>query len=121
MKSKSEYYKLCDNDDRLPREPDEIFKNNFVSWSDYFSINRQEYYDLELCKSRVHFYMRKNQNMIKMYPDLSKICDILCALDKKFPPNELWADYYKCQQTDIITLPVINTTEDIDDVLFNTL
>jgi len=91
--SKESYYDLCDKDIRLSREPDIDFKGTFVNWIDYFSIKRI-YYNLEDCKNKIGEYNLLYPDMKKDYLDKSIICNKLCEIDKLFPPNGLWVEYY---------------------------
>ncbi len=94
IKNKKEYYDLCDEDNRLPKEPMITFNNQFKNWIDYLNIERK-YYDLDICKQKVKEYMKINENKIeKYYLDKFKLISKLCKYDKLFPPNDLWIDYY---------------------------
>ena len=93
IKTKENYYKLCEKDNRLSKEPEIVFEGQFTNWIDYLSIQRI-YYDLETCKSKVNEYLSKYPHIKKHYLDLSIISNELCKLDKEFPPNELWVEYY---------------------------
>jgi len=102
--SKESYYDLCDKDIRLSREPDIDFKGTFVNWVHYFSIKRI-YYNLEDCKIKINEYNILYPDMKKDYLDKSIICNKLCEIDKLFPPNELWVEYYDVNDIgDIIIL-----------------
>lgn len=100
LKSKDEYHELCKNDIRLPDEPDEEYGKKFLGWIDYLGIEG-DFYTLDECKQKVREYL-------KMYPDMKKnknINDInfmLCKLDNKFPPCELWTEYYQIFNIGII-------------------
>lgn len=108
LKNKEDYYKLCNVDDRLSKEPDIVFGKKFVSWSDYFSINREDYYDLETCRKKVQAYILSHPEFKKDDIEQLNICDLLCPLDNKFPPNGLWTDFYNvCDLRDITTIKVV--------------
>ena len=92
IKSKEEYYELCDIDNRLSKEPEIIFKEQFTNWIDYLSIKR-EFYDLETCKNKISKFLMLHPE-INCHLNLSIICETLCKLDSLFPPNGLWVDYY---------------------------
>lgn len=102
---KQDYYKLCKKDNRLPENPEAVFKGNFTNWIDYLSIERK-YYDMETCRKKIVEYLIK-------YPELK--CDDLnytfiknelCKLDVNFPPNDLWVEYYNVKNLqEIITIP----------------
>ena len=103
IKSKECYYKLCDIDNRLPKEPEIIFKGQFTNWIEYLSIQRV-YYDLEACKSKVKEYLLLYPEIKKHYLDLSIISNSLTKIDALFPPNELWVEYYNVKDLrDLIT------------------
>lgn len=102
--SKKEYYELCKRDSRLPEEPETEFKGKFTNWVDYLSIERI-YYDFETCKCKVREYLIR-YNIEHDYMKISIICDKLCSIDKLFPPNDLWTDYYEVRDLrDIIIFP----------------
>jgi superfamily II DNA or RNA helicase len=94
IKTKEEYYELCDKDNRLSKEPDEIFQGQFTNWIDYLSIERV-YYDLETCKSKVREYLMSNPDIKRHYLNLSLIVTELCKMNEMFPPNGLWVEYYE--------------------------
>ncbi len=102
--NKNEYYELCENDSRLPKNPDDVYKDNFSNWIDYLGIERK-YYNIEKCKEKIKEY-------IDMYPEIkNKLLDNvnilkkLCEIDNKFPDYELWCDYYGVNSlSDIITI-----------------
>jgi superfamily II DNA or RNA helicase len=96
IKSKETYYELCDEDNRLSKEPEIVFKGKFTNWIDYLSIERI-YYELETCKNKVNEYLL-------LYPKLKKLLNIseisyeLCKIDNLFPPNGLWVEYYNIKE-----------------------
>ena len=94
IKTKEEYYELCDKDNRLSKEPDEIFQGQFTNWIDYLSIERV-YYDLETCRSKVREYLLSNPDIKRHYLNLSLIVTELCKMNEMFPPNGLWVEYYE--------------------------
>ena len=93
IKSKENYYELCDKDNRLSREPEIIFNGKFTSWIDYLSIEKI-YYDLETCKNKVSEYLKSYPKLKEHYLDLTIVCNELNKIDKLFPPNGLWIEYY---------------------------
>jgi hypothetical protein len=107
IQSRKEYLELCDVDNLLSKNPDELFKGQFTNWCDYLSIDRK-YYELEECKMKVNEYISSHIELKKDYLDLEKVCINLCKLDYNFPPPDLWIDYYK-----------INKLEDIIDIKRN--
>ena len=90
--NKQQYYDECKNDIRLPEDPHQIFKQQFISWIDYLGIDRI-YYNIEECKTRIN-------ELVDCYTyydviDLSILCKQCCELDPLFPPADLWCDYYE--------------------------
>jgi len=101
--NKEVYYKLCNMDNRLPINPEEIFRGKF-DWIDYLNISRI-YYDLDKCIEMIKFYLLENPDIKKYYLDLSLINEKLCKLDCNFPPYSLWVEYYKVKElSDIIKI-----------------
>ena len=99
LKSKEEYYKLCDIDARLHRNPEDVYSGNFTNWVDYLSIPRT-YYTLDECKRRITSGDVKIDRL-----DLNASCIDLCERDPMFPPAGLWVDYYGVLNiNDIITV-----------------
>jgi superfamily II DNA or RNA helicase len=92
-KEKAFYYELCEKDDRLSKEPEILFKGDFINWIDYLSVERR-YYDLDTCKIKIDEYLMRYPELKKNYLNLSLIVNELCSKDKMFPPNDLWTDYY---------------------------
>jgi hypothetical protein len=105
IKTKEEYYELCDKDNRLSKEPDEIFQGQFTNWIDYLSIERV-YYDLETCKSKVREYLLSNPDIKNHFLNLSLVVMELCKINEMFPPNGLWVEYYEVK--DLKEIIVIN-------------
>lgn len=104
IKSKESYYELCDRDNRLSKEPEIVFKGQFTNWIEYLSIERV-YYDLETCKNKVSEYLLLYPEIKKHYFDLSILSNELVKIDRLFPPNDLWVDYYNMNDLrDIITI-----------------
>ena len=93
IRSKEEYYNLCQLDNRFTPEPEQDFHGKFTNWIDYLSIPRV-YYDLHTCTSKVTEYLLSHPHIKNHYLDLSTVCDELCKIDPLFPPNGLWCEYY---------------------------
>ena len=93
INNKDYYYELCAKDYRLPLKPDERFKGHF-DWIYYLSIERI-YYEVDKCKEMIDIYVKQNSEIKKQYLNLALVCHELCKLDNMFPPNGLWAEYYK--------------------------
>ena len=96
INSKELYYELCSKDVRLPSKPDERFKGQF-DWIYYLGIERI-YYEIDKCKEMIDDYLKENPEIKKHYLNLSLVCQELCKLDKSFPPNGLWVEYYKVKE-----------------------
>jgi superfamily II DNA or RNA helicase len=104
IKTKEDYYELCNNDNRLEKEPEIIFKGKFTNWIEYLSIERI-YYDLETCKKKVNEYLLLYPEIKKNYLELLIVSNELCKIDQLFPPNGLWVEYYNLKDLrDIITI-----------------
>jgi len=104
IKSKESYYELCEGDNRLPKEPEILFKGQFTNWIEYLSIKRI-YYDLETCKNKVNMYLLLYPEIKTHYLDLSTISNELVKINALFPPNGLWVEYYNVNDLrDIINI-----------------
>ena len=90
IKSKESYFELCENDNRLSKEPEILYKGQFANWIDYLSIERI-YYDLETCKNKVSEYLSNETNIDFEFTNITKS---LKKLDDIFPPYDLWCEYY---------------------------
>lgn len=93
LRNKEAYYALCKRDNRLPADPETVFKGKFTNWIDYLGIERV-YYDLDTCKKKAAGYLRTHPEIRANYLDLSGVCAKLCELDAEFPPNGLWTEYF---------------------------
>ena len=104
IKSKEEYFELCERDNRLSKEPEIVFEGQFTNWIEYLSIERI-YYDLETCKNKLGEYLLLHPEIKKHYLDLSIVSNELCKIDVLFPPNGLWVEYYNVKDLrDLITI-----------------
>jgi len=104
IKSKEDYYALCDKDNRLSKDPEVIFKAHFINWIEYLSIEKT-YYDIETCKKKIDEWLLLDPELKQCHLDLSSICKELCKKDPSFPPYDLWVDYYNIKDLrDIITI-----------------
>ena len=90
IKTKEDYYALTLRLNKLPDDPEMAYKGVFTNWIDYLSIERV-YYDLKTCKTKVQEYLA-NETSIDF--ELTNITKNLKSLDNKFPPCDLWCDYY---------------------------
>lgn len=93
IKNKMEYFKLCEKNIKLPKDPEIFFGQQFKNWIDYLGIPKI-YYEIEECKYKVNEYIKKNNIKIDNIYDNDKICTELCKYDNNFPPDGLWVDYY---------------------------
>jgi superfamily II DNA or RNA helicase len=100
VKSKEQYVEACFTDNRLPRDPEVVFQNycfrNF-DWFEFLSIPRVPgvYYELEMCKTKVNYYLTQHNLLRNGFLDITALSDELCQYDEKFPPRGLWKEYYK--------------------------
>jgi len=101
IKCKDEYYKLCDEDIRLPREPDIKFTKEFKNWINFLDIKRI-YYNIDTCKNKINEYLLLYPDLKKYYLDLVLLSKELCKIDKLFPPSDLWIEYYNVINLDNI-------------------
>jgi len=115
IKDKESYYKLCETDNRLSKEPDIIYKGQFTNWIDYLSIKRV-YYELENCKSKINEYLAIFPEIKKNYLNLSIISKQLSEIDEKFPPYGLWVEYYNVKDLNDIII-IINKKKKMGAVL----
>jgi hypothetical protein len=97
--TKKEYNDLCQIDTRLSSEPDICFGSKF-DWIEYLSIDRKLYYELTECKSRINQFLKSNPIFNNKLPSI--IIEELCRIDKKFPPNDLFIEYYKVPISELI-------------------
>lgn len=100
VRSINEYLELCDRDTRFPRDPEQVFRNQYTKWSwfHYFGISSTTFYDIATCKIKCAEYLAAYPEIRSKYLDLSLVCTDLCKLDEQFPPNGMWVDYYKVDE-----------------------
>jgi len=103
VNSKEDYYKICDKDIRLSREPEELYGDKFTNWIDYLGIMKV-YYDLRTCKNKVSEYIAINPELKKYHLNLLLLTNDLCKIDKQFPPYDLWCEYYNIKNFDEIII-----------------
>lgn len=104
IKSKETYYELCENDNRLTKDPENEYSGQFTNWIDYLNIDKI-YYDIECCKKKLKEYLSIYPEIKKYYYNLSIITNKLCEIDKLFPPSTLWTEYYNIKDLrDIIII-----------------
>jgi hypothetical protein len=107
IKNKKDYYELCEKDNRLSKDPENVFKGQFINWIEYLNIQKI-YYDLEKCKNKINEYFILYPEIKKKYLALSIINNELCKLDPLFPPNGLWVEYYNVKDLRDIIIIVNN-------------
>ena len=90
---KRDYFERCDSY-HLPLDPNEHFGKSFNSWCDYLSIEC-DYYDLDECRDVIRQYLEDNRKLKRCRNNYNKMIVMLAELDNKFPPCDLWIDYYK--------------------------
>jgi len=115
IKTKENYYNLCDKDSKLSKEPEILFKKRFVNWIEYLNIKRI-YYDSETCKKKVNEYLLIYPEMKKHHFNLSIISDELCKIDTSFPPSGLWIEYYSIKHLKDI-IKITGRKKNLSDVL----
>jgi superfamily II DNA or RNA helicase len=91
IETKEAYYALCEEEKRLPRDPREEFKCNF-DWCDYLGLDREDYYGKEECKNEARKYSKLFMGMNKV--NLIETCREICKNNTKFPPYDLWLEFY---------------------------
>ena len=116
INSKESYYRLCDMDNRLSKEPEIVFRGRFKSWIEYLSIEKI-YYNLEDCKSKVVEYLNIYPKMKDNYLELTKIINELCKIDNLFPPKGLWVEYYNVKDLEDIIKITNKKKKSISDIL----
>ena len=116
IKNKESYNELCERDNRLSKDPENVFKGPFTNWIEYLSIKRI-YYDLETCKNKVGEYLLLNPEIKKHYLDFSIVCKELCELDNNFPPNGLWVEYYNVKDLRDIIIIIVNKKKKMGAIL----
>jgi predicted helicase len=106
-KTRQEYVEKFRNNSRLSMDP-ESFYGSIFNWKDYLSIPEDTYYNKSECMEKIHHYSHLfNCNF---YTDYSKVCDLLHARDIKFPPCDMWLNFYEIKQFDDMFLS--RTTEE---------
>jgi len=106
IKSKKEYYELCERDGRLLKDPETTYKFKF-NWIDYLGLKREDYYSLEICKIKVNEYLLQCPEIKKYHMNLLLIVAKICEIDRLFPPNDLWCEIYNIDQLrNLIVIPV---------------
>ncbi len=103
VKTRKDYDILCLHDCRIPHNPQVVFKEQFVSWLDYLSIERK-YYDLCTCRIKIKQLLIDKPKLKQHSINLVNICYEACLLDDKFPPYDLWKEYYDTNLSDIIVI-----------------
>ena len=97
--TRQKYKELAEKDNRLPANPDEVYKRNNFDWFDYLFLNRNDFYTLEECRNKIKEYIDINTIDVMNY---HTAIDKLCGLDNKFPPDDLWEQCYSKPLYDIL-------------------
>lgn len=90
LTSKKNYMLLCETVPELPRDPQGIFKHDFINWVDYLSISRDKYYDFKICRKKIIKY----RNHLHKFYEIHQLALFVCPHDKKFPEPDIWGDFY---------------------------
>lgn len=86
------------------KEPEIEYDEKCISLKDYLNF-KKVYYDIETCIKKVDEYILLYPEIKKHYLNLSIVCYELCKIDKQFPPNGVWVEYYNIKDLrDIITI-----------------
>jgi hypothetical protein len=113
VSSKKQYYQLCEIDKRLPKDPENLFQDDFINWIEYLGIEKI-YYNLQICRQKINEYLLLYPELKEKYLNLEYICNVLCKLDELFPSNDLWLDYYNV--TKLEELIYINKRKKISNI-----
>lgn len=100
-KTKQEYVEKFRNNSRLSMDP-ENFYGSIFNWKDYLSIPEHTYYNKSECIEKIQHYSYLFD--CNFYTDYSKVCDLLHERDFKFPPTNMWLNFYEIKQFDEIFL-----------------
>jgi len=102
-----DYLKFCESNNKLPKNPIEIYKETFKGWIEYLNIRLgPNIYDFETCKKVITQLLIKYPDLKRDYLNLPGIVDKLCKLDPNFPPKHLWEEYYKLELRQIIIINI---------------
>lgn len=107
LKTKQEYYELCEKDDRLTKEPEHEYKDKFTNWVDYLGMENI-YYDIETCKDKLTNYVISKSKIGDEF-NLGNIAEELREMDNMFPPCDLWCDYYRINNIASLIKVKVNT------------
>lgn len=92
IQTKEDYFKHAENDERLPIDPESALRGQFKGWIDYLSIEG-DFYTLK--EAKIHAKKLIKENNIKILYNLYEISKIFKKIDNKFPPFDLWCEYYQ--------------------------
>lgn len=93
IETKERYYEICNEDPRLPKDPDSIY-HDFPGWIEYLQIDRYQYYNIDQCISVINKIKIIFHDEIKeMNDNLDQIYNFCKLQDNKIPP--LPCDFYK--------------------------
>jgi len=103
IKSLREYAFFCNFHPRLPRDPSEAYKAEFISWFKYLSI-KQDFYTLFEAQAKISYFFQINPKL-KFLLDACEyrfLCEKLSELDPKFPPFDFWVEFYNLKNLEEI-------------------
>jgi superfamily II DNA or RNA helicase len=96
IKSKHEYYDLCDTDIRFSKDPEIRFGKKFIGWIHYLCIDTSHYYDVDTCKEKISQYLKENPDFKKyIHTNPSYIYNKLSFNDNMCISNDFVLDYYQ--------------------------
>ena len=96
LKSKQEYYDLCDTDIRFSKDPSIRFGKKFVGWIDYLSIDTSHYYDFDTCKEKINQYLKENPDCKKyVHTKPSYVYNKISFNDNMCISYDLVLEYFK--------------------------
>jgi len=95
---KCDYKQICEEDPRIPVDPEEMFGHHFLGWVDFLEIDTTRYYTIEECKKKILEY----KNHISRYIKPTKKCEKLRDIDQRFPHVDMWVHIYKLEKIDDI-------------------
>lgn len=103
----TKYIELCNQDDRLPKQPELFFgRNGFFDWFDYLNIDTSNYYKHDEAIEIIKRYINNNYPKNKYILDKDHIIKTISQKYDKLPHYELWPSYFKYK----------NPTEFIDKI-----
>lgn len=93
-----DYRKLCEQDERVPSDPKEVYKQAFKGWLDYLTIDATHFHSLTECSKKVNEIIRASTSLRlrKLKNELAHIVSVASEMDDKIPSSiELIEDLYQ--------------------------